>query len=293
MRYGGNNDRGVRQEKPFGDGWSTASKNSLTAPADDGIGAALWQPDLPDLIVWDIDRTLLDAGPATHDAFQAAVRTVWPAAGVTSGHRMTGRTDPTVAREALLAGGIEPDRADQLVREVLRVLHSQYAERVDRFRAEGCVLPGVPELLDVLNRLGVMQTVLTGSIRSTALFKLELFGLADALDTEVGAFGDDFERREDLLSVLMRRGHEHRGRRVTPHRLWVVGDTPGDLACARQLGARCLLVATGLYSRHELTPLKPDGVVDDLGDWRHVLDIFRGAPANHAGEQGIASESGR
>src|SRR5206468_4057033 len=35
---------------------------------------------LPELVVWDIDRTLVDAGPATHDAFEGALDAVCPGA---------------------------------------------------------------------------------------------------------------------------------------------------------------------------------------------------------------------
>ena len=48
--------------------------------------------------------------------------------------------------------------------------------------------------------------------------------------------------------------------------VWVVGDTPRDLECARAGGARCLLVGTGRFPTEELRALGPDLAVDDLGD---------------------------
>jgi phosphoglycolate phosphatase-like HAD superfamily hydrolase len=58
--------------------------------------------------------------------------------------------------------------------------------------------------------------------------------------------------------------------------VWVVGDTPKDLACARAGGARCLLVATGRYLQHDLEPLGADAVLTDLSDTEAVLDLLLG-----------------
>jgi phosphoglycolate phosphatase len=46
----------------------------------------------------------------------------------------------------------------------------------------------------------------------------------------------------------------------------VVGDTPGDLACARADGARCLLVGTGAFPLEELEAARPDHLLADLSD---------------------------
>ena len=47
---------------------------------------------------------------------------------------------------------------------------------------------------------------------------------------------------------------------------WVIGDTPRDLACARALGLRCALVATGRHSIESLAQLKPDLALSTLDD---------------------------
>jgi phosphoglycolate phosphatase len=233
-------------------------------------------PLLPELVVWDIDRTLLDAGPATHTAFQAALRTVAPVGSMALGPHLTGRTDPAVAREVLLAHGVAPGRCDRLVREALAALPAQFGMLRGRFLAEGRVLPGAREVLQALDDAGVRQTVLTGNIRANALFKLELFGLTGRLDLAMAAYGDDAERREDLPALVLQRAERCRGRRLDRGRIWLVGDTPGDLSCAREAGVRCLLVATGLYRKDELARLGPDGVLDDLADHRRVVDLLCG-----------------
>jgi phosphoglycolate phosphatase-like HAD superfamily hydrolase len=46
----------------------------------------------------------------------------------------------------------------------------------------------------------------------------------------------------------------------------LVGDTPRDIACARDNGCRVLSVATGRYSLETLRSEQPDRAVRDLMD---------------------------
>jgi len=60
-----------------------------------------------------------------------------------------------------------------------------------------------------------------------------------------------------------------------PGEVWIVGDTPRDLACARAVGVRCALVATGRVPIGELAALGADIVLPDLSDPRPLLDRWR------------------
>ena len=92
---------------------------------------------------------------------------------------------------------------------------------------------------------------------------------------EVGAFGSDDHDREQLVPVAIERLRRLRHRSVEPHQVWVVGDTPRDLACARAGGARCLLVATGRFALEELEGLGADAVLPDLTDTEPVTRLLR------------------
>jgi phosphoglycolate phosphatase-like HAD superfamily hydrolase len=56
--------------------------------------------------------------------------------------------------------------------------------------------------------------------------------------------------------------------------VWIVGDTPRDLACAQAIGVRCALVATGHRTIGELADLGADIVLPDLSDPRPLLDLW-------------------
>ena len=54
----------------------------------------------------------------------------------------------------------------------------------------------------------------------------------------------------------------------------VVGDTPEDVACGRQVGARALAVATGFYDAAALRAAGAPYVFETLADTAAVLDAI-------------------
>jgi phosphoglycolate phosphatase len=133
----------------------------------------------------------------------------------------------------------------------------------------------VPELLSRLAADGdVDQTVLTGNIAPNAMVKVGAFGLERWLNLEMGAYGSDDADRNALVPIAMKKVEAARGRTFTPDQVWVVGDAPNDLACARAAGVRCLLVATGRPTYEELRALHPDALRHDLRDVDEVYDLL-------------------
>ncbi len=142
-------------------------------------------------------------------------------------------------------------------------------------RARGRVLVGVETLLRRLADIDtVVASVLTGNLEANARVKLAALGLAGALDLAVGAYGSDHHDRRELVPVALRKLHRLRGVRLRSADVWVVGDSPRDLACARATDARCLLVATNKHPLDELAALEPDAAVADLGDVEAVVELL-------------------
>ena len=56
---------------------------------------------------------------------------------------------------------------------------------------------------------------------------------------------------------------ERLGRPVNPRDVWVIGDTPLDVRCARAVGANVIAVATGWDSLEKLEACRPDVAVED------------------------------
>lgn len=218
-------------------------------------------------MLWDVDGTLLRGGGAARDALTGALEQVLGHDVDGAGVQMSGKTDPLILGELAAGSGVAADRVPEVVSAAMAALPDRFAEVAPRFAREGRVLPGVPELLVRLDTRGdVLQTLLTGNLRPTGVAKVAAFGLDRWLVPEVGAYGSDAAERERLVPIALERAARHLGGAPDRDAVWVVGDTPRDLACARAGGVRCLLVATGRFAYEELTGLGADQVRRDLHD---------------------------
>ena len=87
----------------------------------------------------------------------------------------------------------------------------------------------------------------------------------------VNAFGSDHEHRPMLPAVAQHRMREAFGHDVRGDRVVIIGDTPADIACGRDIGARAIAVATGRYGIDELRAHEPAAVFADLSDTDAVV----------------------
>jgi phosphoglycolate phosphatase-like HAD superfamily hydrolase len=208
------------------------------------------------LVLWDVDGTLVrTAGHgrfAFEEAFEAVVgRQPEPV-------EYAGRTDRQIAL-TMLAG--EHEHLPRVLEELATALEL----RKDALRAEGYAYAGVPEVLEALHgRDDVIQSLLTGNIRTNAVIKVSAFGLDRWLDFEVGAYGSDpHEERSDLVAVARERAAAKYGE---PTRVVLVGDTPLDVRAAHEAGARAVAVATGFADPDTLRNSGPDAYLDDFAE---------------------------
>jgi len=225
------------------------------------------------VILWDVDGTLVRTGGVGAEAFNTAIETLFGVPAGDHGVSLAGKTDPQIAREILAV--LELHDADTHLPGLLAETERLVAAGRDRIRALGRILPGVPALLEGLQRPGTVQTVLTGNTSANAAVKLDAFDLPRWLDLEVGAYGSDNPDRNALVEVALAR-IERRYGIVDRRRVWVIGDTPLDAACAQAGGVRCLLVATGFAPRAALDAAGADHVVDDLTDTERILALLGG-----------------
>jgi phosphoglycolate phosphatase-like HAD superfamily hydrolase len=228
-------------------------------------------------ILWDIDGTLVRAGAIARIAFDRAIAHALDLESVEHAIQMSGKTDPQIALEILDFLGVAEADAHRHLPLVLERLEAELAAGSEELRTGGRTLPGVTELLPRLHDTpGVTQSALTGNTRTNAIAKLTAFGLDPWIDTQIGAYGSDHADRKQLVPIALERARRLRALHFDPDEVWIVGDTPHDLACARVAGAHAVLVATGRVQRHELDGIGADAVFDDLSDVDAVMGMLTG-----------------
>ena len=224
------------------------------------------------LILFDIDGTLVRGGPAKK-AFQIALEDAFGTAGAIDTHDFSGKTDPQIARELLVGAGLSATRVDAGLPRLWERYLGELEARLETTPMN--LLPGVHELIGALEESGrAVLGLVTGNIARGAQLKLGSVGLSDRFP--VGGFGSDHEVRNHLPGIAIGRARAAWGREFDRSEVWIIGDTPLDVACGRHEGVRTLAVATGRHRSQELIDCGADEVVEDLTGLESALRTLLG-----------------
>jgi phosphoglycolate phosphatase-like HAD superfamily hydrolase len=221
------------------------------------------------LLLWDIDGTVLSSGGAGMKALRRALFHAFDGQAFPEGVEFAGRTDRWIMRQIFARCSIpaNEDNFSRLTEEYIRILPAEMANPGAR------VLEGVEALLEEAPKRGnVAQGLLTGNLRRGAEIKLGHHGLWHHFP--FGAFADDSEFRDELGPFGIRRARERHRIDFPPERVWIIGDTPHDIGCARAIGAKSLAVATGSHTVSELAEHRPNAVLGDLTDSEKFWSII-------------------
>jgi phosphoglycolate phosphatase len=250
------------------------------------------------LLLFDVDGTLVLTGGAAVRAMDDAFHEVFGVAGAFEHIPMPGRTDGAILKDAftraipqsqipagaLPAAGVHP--VDGEIARYKAAYFARFAEEIGkpvpvdpakpaRHRFKG-VLPGVREALDALSGCpDVFLGLLTGNYEQGARIKLEYFGLWRYF--RCGAYGDGSLDRHALVPVAVARSLAAGCPAVDPRDVVIIGDTPLDVACAREAGVSCLAVATGGFSVDALRAAGADTVLESLADTAVAVQLLTGA----------------
>lgn len=213
------------------------------------------------LYLFDIDGTLITSGGAGVTSFTEAVRAYCGGITPLDGINFAGNTDTGIARSVLQSAGMEATEA-----AVMGLLDAYLAILPGRMgQHDGRLLPGITPLLERMKqRDDCVLALLTGNLAAGAEVKLSHYGVWHYFG--FGAFADDHHVRNELGPVAQARAFEEHGEDFPPERIYVIGDTPRDIECGKAFGAMTVGVATGHYSREELSSHSPDFLFDDFSD---------------------------
>jgi phosphoglycolate phosphatase-like HAD superfamily hydrolase len=219
--------------------------------------------------LFDIDGTLLASGGAGKAAMETALAEEFGLTDVRHDVVFSGRTDRAIAHDLLVNHGIEPTAANwvRLRDAYLKLLPESLA------RHRGRVMPGIEIILEEFSgRDDVVVGLLTGNVRDGARLKLGHYKLFHHF--VVGGFGDDHFDRDDVARAALAEVRRHLNGSPDIQRIWVIGDTPLDVRCARAIGARVAAVATGWHSVEELAAAQPDLLLLDLSDPQPLYEML-------------------
>ncbi|MDI1463813.1 haloacid dehalogenase-like hydrolase [Catellatospora sp. KI3] len=221
------------------------------------------------LVLWDIDRTLINAGGGGKAIFLSAYREV-VGAEPPSLPDFGGRTDHYIFTTALTGHGRGVD--DRLTALFLDTLAAHTEAAREQIRANGVALAGAAAAVAALAEVpGVVQTVVTGNIRDAARIKLAAFDLLGPMDLDIGGYGGEHPVRSVLVRLARDRAERKHGVALPDHRVVVIGDTEHDVEGALHNGVTAIAVATGGATVAQLHAAGAHTVLESLADTAALL----------------------
>jgi len=212
------------------------------------------------LLLFDIDGTLVLTGGAGIRALNRAFCQVVGIVNALDGIRLHGKTDPAIVREIFSARGAlqNADSYDQILAAYVEFLPEE-VQQSRNYR----VLPGILRFLqDFQGRSDLAFGLATGNVEAGARIKLARGNLNPFF--AFGGFGSDAENRTELVRRAAHNGSRLAGVTIDPNDIFVIGDTPRDVAAGREAGYRTVGVATSDYSTEDLSAAGADLVLSDF-----------------------------
>ena len=191
--------------------------------------------------------------------------------------QLAGQSESEIFFEALARNDAAPtvpaalaptdDGSDELLSRFVSELAAAFGARQELLAKRGRVLPGAREAVLAMAGLpGVVQSVLTGTIRPNAVAKLRAFGLDGFFDFEIGGYGSEVYPKGAQLMKSRSRAAEKYGVAFDARSTVYIGDSTRDVEAAHVGGARSVAIATGRSTEGDLRAAGADLVLPDLTD---------------------------
>jgi phosphoglycolate phosphatase len=221
----------------------------------------LFGGELPQLVMFDLDGTLLDSVPDLAAAIDRMLLQLGrPAAGVARVRDWVGNGAQVLVRRALAEGIEHAGVDDVLATEAHQLFLKAYADN----HALSTVYPGVRECLDWLQARAVPLALVTNKPRQFVGPLLAEKALAGYFRWILG--GDSLPQQKPdpaaLRWVLAQA-------QVQPEQALFVGDSRNDVLAARAAGVPCVAVSYGYNHGRPVSEENPQLLVADL---RQLVD---------------------
>jgi phosphoglycolate phosphatase-like HAD superfamily hydrolase len=222
------------------------------------------------VLLFDIDGTLIRSGGSGRKALNRAGEILYGVKNCCSELSLAGRTDLYNFGSAhRFATGKRPTAA------AVEKLHREYLKQLPRYVRSAYksgnyhVPAGLKPLLKHLSRdKRVLLGLGTGNMEKGARIKLEPSGFNAYF--RFGGYGSDSFHRHALLRKAVARARKFAREPFSSEDVFVIGDTPFDVAAGKKAGYKTVAVGTGFAEWKDLVASKPDHLARDfrgLGKW--------------------------
>ena len=219
-------------------------------------------------VLFDIDGTLLDTHGFGREAFIRGLAHVTGARDELAYVSFAGNTDRNVLNQVMA------HRKLHLAEMDIRRIFDRVAEELRALLRENPSkeIAGARGFLEHLAAEGAALGLVTGNIRACAYLKLGSVGFDRFFG--FGGFGDEHAERANIARSALAAAKEA-GIEMEEGGIYLVGDTPFDVAAGLAVGIPVIGVATGKYGEEDLRSSGASLTVADYSDMDSLLDWLR------------------
>jgi phosphoglycolate phosphatase len=236
----------------------------------------LFQGELPRLVMFDLDGTLVDSVPDLAAAVDKTLLVLGrPVAGVEQVRDWVGNGARVLVRRAL-AGGMEHEHIDEAQTEqALELFLQHYAES----HTLTTVYPGVRKTLKWLREQNIEMAIVTNKPERFVAPLLDEKGLGGFFRWIVG--GDTLAQQKPDPAALL---YVLQLARVDGAQALFVGDSRNDVRAAKAAGVPCVAMSYGYNHGRPIAEENPARVLNNL---RELLPLAQPTAGAASSEQGV------
>lgn len=223
----------------------------------------------PDMILIDVDGTLVDSAPDLTFCVDAMMEKLgMPAHGEEKVREWVGNGVERLVKRALV-GELDGEPGAALFERAYPIFLYLYAENTSQ---RSCLYPGVREGLDALKAAGYKIGCVTNKAAQFTLPLLKDLGIYDYFAIVIS--GDTLEKKKpDPLPLL----HAAEFFGVAPGQSLMVGDSVSDVKAARAADFQIACMTYGYNHGVDIADADPDALLDSLTELQCLLDDTDGA----------------
>jgi len=223
---------------------------------------------MPGLILFDVDKTLIERIEGHKEAFSHAFKQVYGVETSVDAIDHAGKTDRQIIVEVLKQEGLKESEILSKIDACIESMTDYFNRVKDVIQIEA--FDGISHLLTQLNEAGFLLGLVTGNLEPIARGKLDQVGLNHFF--KLGGFGSDDRDRSQLVRLAIKRAREQFDFKAN-NNVFLLGDTPRDIAAGKAAEVTTIGVATGNYSEEELVEADADHVLSNLSSEQKVLNL--------------------
>lgn len=221
------------------------------------------------LLLFDVDGTLIRLDGAGLRSLDKTFYDVFNIKDIAFKVQFAGKTDPAIYDDILAIAGLDSSLIEIRKHEIKErfLQHLDYELTQITYNP---IIPGINEYLEINSKKkDRIIGLLTGNIEEGAYKKIATADLNKYI--KFGSFGSDSKIRSDLVEIAVNRAKtKFNISSIDKNDIFVIGDTPLDIKCAKDNKVISVAVATGKYTFDELQKYKPDYCLKNIMEFEKI-----------------------